>query len=85
MDAQLAVMHTPALTYCATAVTLAVLGITAALLQTLSTYAYVTCINRADNIIHNTNSACQPGLGAHGASLSSPGRLVLSDLDRGGT
>ena len=35
--------------------------------------AYCTC---TDNI----NDACQPGLGACGASLSSPGRLVLSNL-----
>ena len=29
---------------------------------------------------NNNNNACQPGLGACGASLSSPGSLVLSDL-----
>ena len=32
----------------------------------------------------NKWNACQPGLGACGASLSSPGRLVLSKLVRGG-
>ena len=31
-------------------------------------------------IIIISNNTCQPGLGAYGASLSSPGRLVLSDL-----
>ena len=31
-------------------------------------------------INNNNNDACQPGLGACGASLSSPGRLVLNDL-----
>ena len=35
-----------------------------------------------DNTHRNT---CQPGLGACGSSLSSPGRLVLTDFDRGGT
>ena len=32
------------------------------------------------NYDKNNNDMCQPGLGACGGSLSSPGRLVLSDL-----
>ena len=38
---------------------------------------YVTYSNSNNN---NNPSTCQPGLGACGASLSSPDRLVLSDL-----
>ena len=33
---------------------------------------------------NNNNKACQPRLGVCGSSLSSPGRLVLSDLIRAG-
>ena len=41
------------------------------------------CSQRHD--VHcNNHHACQPRLGACGASLSSPGRLVLSDLVRAG-
>ena len=36
------------------------------------------------DMLNNCNNACQPRLGACGASLSSPGRIVLSDLIRAG-
>ena len=37
----------------------------------------ITMINKNNN---NNSNMCQPGLGAYGASLSSPGRLVLRDM-----
>ena len=36
------------------------------------------------HINHNNQNACQPGLGASGANLSWPGRLVLSFLTGAG-
>ena len=37
-----------------------------------------------NNHYNNSNNVCQPRLSACGASLSSPGRLVLNDLIRAG-
>ena len=40
----------------------------------------MTCVAEAQKSNNNNKNACHPGPGACGASLSSPGRLILGDL-----
>ena len=48
--------------------------------------SFVTCFTVMGAYSKNKDcNTCQPGLGACGASLSSPGRLVLSDLIEAGS